>query len=111
MGLAEVPSVQVVILRLGRVSTIDGTGALVLRDAVERLEHRGIAVLASGVRPAHRRALDAVGLLTHLEDAGRLFATTPEAIVGARRTLQRRGVLADPAGPTPRRPDPSTSAR
>ena len=111
MGLTEVPSVHVVILRLGRVSAIDGTGALVLRDAVERLEHRGIAVLASGVRPAHRRALDAVGLLDHLEGAGRLFATTPEAISGARRTLQGRGVLEGPPAPTIPPRDPSTRAR
>jgi SulP family sulfate permease len=84
LELTEVTDVRVVILRLSRVSTIDATGALVLRDVVERLEHRGIAVLASGIRPGHKRVLDALGVANRLRALGRVFATTPEAIEHAR---------------------------
>jgi len=87
MELTDVADVRVVILRLGRVTTMDATGALVLRDAVERLEDRGIAVLVSGLRPQHSRPLTAVGLLDRLRESGRVFATTPAAIEAARRIV------------------------
>jgi sulfate permease, SulP family len=93
LELTEVADVRVVILRMSRVSTLDATGALVLKDAVEKLHRRGIVVLASGIRTGQRRALDSVGALELLHDEGREYATTPEAIRGARRHLERAGVL------------------
>lgn len=93
LELTEVADVHVVILRLSRISAIDATGALVLRDAVDRLERRGIAVYASGLRPEHEKALTAVGLLDRLRAAGRLFDTTPLAIVAARQHLAATGTL------------------
>lgn len=93
LELTEVANVHVVILRLSRVSAIDATGALVLRDAVDRLERRGITVYASGLRPEHTKALTAVGLLDRLRDAGRLFESTPQAIVAARQHLRNAGML------------------
>ncbi|MEL5953321.1 SulP family inorganic anion transporter [Streptomyces sp. CLV115] len=97
LELSEVSDVRVVILRMSRVTTLDATGALVLRDAVERLDRRGIAVLTSGIRPGQRQALDSVGALELLRAKGREYATTPEAIAGARSHLQRAGLL--PAAP------------
>ncbi|MGV9342328.1 SulP family inorganic anion transporter [Streptomyces sp. NPDC003688] len=97
LELTEVADVRVVILRMSRVSTMDATGVLVLKDAVEKLERRGIRVLASGVRPGQRRVLESVGALELLRHDGREYATTPEAIRGAREYLERAGVL--PAGP------------
>lgn len=85
---------KVVILRMSRVTALDATGALVLKDAVEKLNRRGIAVLASGIRPGQRRALDAVGALDLLRPEGRDYATTPEAIAGARKHLEQAGLLA-----------------
>ncbi|KAA2247282.1 SulP family inorganic anion transporter [Solihabitans fulvus] len=93
LELTEVADVRVVILRMSRVSAIDGTGALVLRDAIERLEQRGITVLVSGVRPGHERALDALGVIDRLREDGRVFATTPAAIAHARDRLHRAGLL------------------
>ncbi|MBO4205804.1 SulP family inorganic anion transporter [Micromonospora echinofusca] len=93
LELTEVAEVRVVILRLSRLSTVDATGAIVLRDAVDRLVHRGIVVYASGLRAEHARVLDAGGLLTRLRAEGRLFDTTPEAIAAARGQLHRAGVL------------------
>ncbi len=96
LELTEVADVRVVILRMSRVSTMDATGALVLKDAVEKLRRRGIVVLASGIRPDQLQVLDSVGALDLLRRDGREYATTPEAIRGAREHLELAGVL--PAG-------------
>ncbi|MFF7444048.1 SulP family inorganic anion transporter [Streptomyces sp. NPDC008122] len=95
LELTEVADVRVVILRMSRITTIDATGALVLKDAVEKLNRRGIAVMASGIRPDQRQALASVGTLDLLRLDGREFATTPEAIAGARAHLRGVGVLTD----------------
>ncbi|MYY05103.1 SulP family inorganic anion transporter [Streptomyces sp. ATexAB-D23] len=99
LELSEVADVRVVILRMSRITTMDATGALVLKDAVEKLNRRGIAVLTSGIRPGQRRALASVGALDLLRREGREYATTPEAIAGARAHLHRAGLL--PAAPAP----------
>ncbi|MFE2964436.1 SulP family inorganic anion transporter [Streptomyces sp. NPDC059340] len=93
LELAEVADVRVVILRMSRVTTVDATGALVLKDAVEKLNRRGIAVMTSGIRPGQRQALDSVGALELLRLEGREYATTPEAIRGARTYLECAGVM------------------
>ncbi|WP_405885412.1 MULTISPECIES: SulP family inorganic anion transporter [unclassified Streptomyces] len=93
LELSEVADVRVVILRMSRVTTMDATGALVLKDAVERLNRRGIAVMATGIRPGQRQALDSVGALDLLRYEGREYATTPEAIAGAREYLEHAGLL------------------
>ncbi|AWZ09973.1 sodium-independent anion transporter [Streptomyces sp. ICC1] len=93
LELSEVSDVKVVILRMSRVTTMDATGALVLKDAVQKLTRRGIAVMTSGIRPGQRQALEAVGALDLLRHAGREYATTPEAIAGARKHLEQAGLL------------------
>ncbi|MFB7737174.1 SulP family inorganic anion transporter [Streptomyces sp. NPDC056112] len=98
LELTEVADVKVVVLRMSRVSTMDATGALVLKDAVEKLNRRGILVLASGIRPEQRQVLDSVGALELLQHEGRHYAHTPEAIHAARDHLHLAGVL--PAEPT-----------
>jgi SulP family sulfate permease len=69
---------------MSRMASLDTTGAAVLRDTVRALEHRGITVLMSGVRPEHLSMLAGVGV-----DLGRaqeqLFTSTPAAIEHARR--------------------------
>lgn len=84
LELSEVTDVAVVILRMSRLITIDATGALMLDDAISRLEKRGIVVLLSGIRPGHRKMLVALTSAPRLTDAGRVFAGTPEAIERAR---------------------------
>lgn len=96
LELAEVADVRVVVLRMSRVTTMDATGALALKDAVQKLDRRGIAVLTSGIRPGQRRALASVGALDLLRFEGREYATTPEAIAGARRHLRGAGILPAP---------------
>ncbi|MET7639133.1 SulP family inorganic anion transporter [Streptomyces sp. NPDC005438] len=93
LELSEVADVRVVILRMSRITTVDATGALVLRDAVEKLTRRGIVVMVSGVRPGQRRALESVGALDQVSREDREYETTPEAIESARRHLERAGLL------------------
>ncbi|MGC0336744.1 SulP family inorganic anion transporter [Streptomyces sp. SLBN-8D4] len=102
LELTEVADVRVVILRMSRVSTMDATGALVLKDAVEKLRRRGIAVLASGIRSGQRQVLDSVGALDLLRHEGLEYATTPEAIRAARGHLEAAGVLPAVPAQTPR---------
>ncbi|HMM83237.1 MAG TPA: SulP family inorganic anion transporter [Terrimesophilobacter sp.] len=89
LELSEVANVAVVILRMGRLSTIDATGALMLDDAIVKLEKRGIVVLLSGIRPGHRKVLSALTAAPRLTDAGRVFNETPEAIGYARELAAR----------------------
>ena len=96
LELTEVADVSVVVLRMSRVSAIDATGALVLKDAIERLEHRRITVLVSGIREGHSRPLEALGVITRLREEGRVFATTPEAIAYAHHRLRQDGAIPDP---------------
>ncbi|MEU1515640.1 SulP family inorganic anion transporter [Streptomyces sp. NPDC005811] len=107
LELTDVADVRVVILRMSRVSTMDATGALVLKDAVEKLNRRGILVLASGIRTGQRQVLDSVGALDLLRHDGREYATTPEAIQGARYHLELAGLL--PAGATRQQQKPAAN--
>src|SRR5690606_2181316 len=80
LELTDVADVSVVILRMSRLTTIDATGALMLEDVITMLEKRGIVVVLSGIKPGHRKVLSALTSAKSLADAGRVFATTPEAI-------------------------------
>ncbi|MFE3293789.1 SulP family inorganic anion transporter [Rhodococcus sp. NPDC059234] len=85
LELADVSDVKVVILRMSRITALDATGAMVLQDAIAKLEHRHITVLISGVKPEHLRPLESLGVFTTKDSEQRqLFATTPEAIDYAR---------------------------
>lgn len=88
LELTEVAEVRAVILRMSRVTTIDATGALVLDDAIRRLEHRGIAVFLSGIRPGHAGVLRRIGAAERLRGQGRILPGTPEAIDAARAVLR-----------------------
>jgi sulfate permease, SulP family len=85
LELAEVSDVKVVILRMSRVTALDATGAIVLKDAITKLEHRRITVLISGIKPEHLRPLEALGVFTTKDREDRhIFETTPRAISYAR---------------------------
>ncbi|GGV41116.1 sulfate permease [Streptomyces griseoflavus] len=99
LELTELADVRVVVLRMSHVSVVDATGALVLKDAVEKLRRRGILVLASGIRPEHHRPLASVGALELLRHEGGEYATTPEAIAAARARLEHDGFLRGTAAP------------
>lgn len=101
LELTEIADIRVVILRMSRISTLDTTGARVLGDAIHRLEHRGITVLLSGIRPGHDTILATLSVAEHLRLDGRIFPDTPAAIAYARGLVLRRSSAADPAGAVP----------
>jgi SulP family sulfate permease len=86
LELAEVADVEVVILRMSKITALDTTGALVLQDAITKLEHRHITVLMSGLRADHHRRLSAIGALP-AGGAEAIFTHTAAAIDHARRYL------------------------
>ncbi|MET9213582.1 MULTISPECIES: SulP family inorganic anion transporter [unclassified Nocardia] len=86
LELSEVADVRVVILRMSRVTALDTTGALVLADAVRKLQHRHITVLMSGLRDDHRARLATMGALPAGGDDA-VFPDTGTAIGYARRFL------------------------
>ncbi|KAB8195544.1 STAS domain-containing protein [Nonomuraea phyllanthi] len=96
--LSEVTDVSVVVLRMSRVTTIDASGALVLGDAIERLERRGIRVFVSGIPDRYLQRLEALGVIARLDREGQVFATTDEAIAAARDRLHTTGVVPRLAG-------------
>jgi sulfate permease, SulP family len=87
LELPDLVEVDVVILRMSRVTTLDATGARVLDDTITRLERRGIAVLLSGLAAAHEEVLISLGVGGPLRAAGRILPDTPSAIQAARQLL------------------------
>ncbi len=87
LELPDVVDVDVVILRMSRVTTLDATGANVLDDAISRLERRGIVVLLSGLAAGHDEVLRSLGSAHALRAAGRILPDTPTAIAQARQLL------------------------
>ena len=79
-------SPRVLIVRMRRVPTIDGTGINALRDMVRRSRKEGSAVMLSGLVPDVREALERAGLLAELgPDA--VFATYAESLDAARERV------------------------
>ncbi|MFD6225133.1 SulP family inorganic anion transporter [Nocardia asteroides] len=89
LELTEVADVKVVILRMSRITALDTTGALVLKDAINKLEHRHISVLMSGLREDHRARLTTMGALPSGGDDA-VFPDTGSAISHARRVVSAR---------------------
>ena len=87
LELPDIAHVQVVILRMSRVSTLDATGAQVLGDAITRLERRGITVMLSGIAEAHDAILGTLGVGEQLRRDGLVFPDTPSAIRRARELI------------------------
>ncbi|MDF3290555.1 SulP family inorganic anion transporter [Streptomyces silvisoli] len=77
----------VVVLRMARVTAVDATGILALRDTVAALAKRGTLVLVCGISDQHLPPMDALGVLDELRTTGRLFTTDAEADAFARAEL------------------------
>ena len=89
LELPDLVEVDVVILRMSRVTTLDATGAHVLGDTITRLERRGIVVLLSGLAPQHEDVLTSLGVGGPLRAQGRILPDTPDAIRAARVLVGR----------------------
>jgi len=88
LELPDLVDVDVVILRMSRVTSLDATGAHVLGDTITRLQRRGVPVLLSGLAPEHEAVLTAIGVAGPLRAAGCILPDTPQAISAARQLLR-----------------------
>lgn len=84
MELTDIADVEVLILRMSAITTMDATGAHIIGDTIEHLQRRGVTVLLSGIADDHHQLLRTVGIARQLHDEGRIFADTPSAIAFAR---------------------------
>jgi SulP family sulfate permease len=87
--LTDVSDTRVVILRMPDLLSLDATGAHALGEIVAELEGRGITVLLKGLRPEHRRVLQAVGALDRLAHEHHVFTDLQAAIGHARDHASR----------------------
>ena len=92
--LAQVADVRVVVLRLSGVRVLDASGAHALTEIVRDLRRRGMLVVLKGLRPEHRRVVEAMGVIDALQDPGHLVQTLPEALEIAREHVHRPGAAA-----------------
>lgn len=87
--LTEQSDIRVIILRLDRVQMLDATGAYALGQLAEDLHERGVMVLIKGVKPEHRKILEAVGALSDITHRNHLFDDLEAAIAHARKHTAR----------------------
>jgi SulP family sulfate permease len=87
--LVDVADVRVVVLRLGGIRILDASGAHALKEIIDDLQGRGIAVVLQGIRPEHVATLEAVGTFAALVSAHHAVESLSEAIDHARLHVRR----------------------
>lgn len=87
--IAAVRGVEVVILRMSQLDMLDATGAHTLVETIEELEARGVTVLIKGVRSAHLRMVERIGVVEALRHHEHLFAELAPAVEHARSHVRR----------------------
>ena len=88
-SMSEVRDVDVVIIRMSQLQSLDATGARIIADLVHALERRGITVLVKGVQPRHLQLITRVGVLDSLRHQKHLFADLDAAVEHARDHVRR----------------------
>ncbi len=99
--LSQVADVRVVVLRLSAIRVLDTSGANALAEIVADLQRRGIVVLLKGLRPSHRRVVEAVGVLAELQHHKHLFDDLDAALEHARSHVHRAERSAEQPADTP----------
>ncbi|GAA0217390.1 SulP family inorganic anion transporter [Corynebacterium riegelii] len=89
LDLADASSVEVVVLRMRYLTTIDATGAQMLADTIGHLERRGTTVLLASTKPEHVPVLRELGVFDQLAHENHVFDNTPDAIAHARLHVAR----------------------
>jgi SulP family sulfate permease len=87
--MSEVSDVDVVIIRMSQLQTLDATGARVIAELVNALERRGVTVLVKGVQDRHLRLVTRVGVIDSLRHRKHLFTELDAAVEHARDHVRR----------------------
>lgn len=95
--VSDIRNVEVVIIRMSQLQSLDATGAKAITDIVNTLERRGITVLVKGVQDRHLRLITRVGVLESLRHRKHLFTALEPAVDHARSHVARN--LAAPSAP------------
>ncbi len=77
--MQQLPSVEVVIIRMREVPYIDQSGLYAMEDAVLELQERGIAVAFMGMKEQVRDMMERINLIPGLVPPEYNFATFGEA--------------------------------
>ncbi len=96
--LTDVRHVEVVVLRLSRLTYLDATGAQALVEVVRELERRGITTLLKGVRDEHLELVTRVGVIAELRHHKHLFDDLDAAVEHARSHIRRNAERATGPG-------------
>jgi SulP family sulfate permease len=89
VAMSEVSDVDVVIIRMSQLQTLDATGARVIAELVNALERRGVTVLVKGVQDRHLRLVTRVGVVDSLRHRNHLFTDLDAAVEHARDHVRR----------------------
>lgn len=87
--LRTIGGIEVVILRMSQLGTLDATGARVIVELVTALEGRGITVLVKGIQPQHLELARRVGVLGALRHRNHVFDELDAAVEHARSHVAR----------------------
>ncbi|MDP9026733.1 MAG: SulP family inorganic anion transporter [Actinomycetota bacterium] len=87
--MSDVSDVDVVIIRMSQLQTLDATGARVIAELVNALERRGVTVLVKGVQDRHLRLVIRVGVIDSLRHRKHLFTELDAAVEHARDHIRR----------------------
>ncbi|OJX67066.1 MAG: sodium-independent anion transporter [Micrococcales bacterium 73-13] len=81
--------VEVVVVRMSQIGSLDATGARVITELVQALERRGVTVLLKGIQARHLALAKRVGILDSLRHHKHLFDELPPAVEHARDHVRR----------------------
>ncbi|MEO6533483.1 MAG: sodium-independent anion transporter, partial [Pseudolysinimonas sp.] len=91
--MSAIGSVEVVIIRMSQLQSLDATGARVIAELVNALERRGITVLVKGVQSQHLQLVTRVGVIDSLRHSKHLFTDLDAAIEHARDHVARAAAM------------------
>ena len=88
-AVEQVRDVDVVIVRMSMIGTLDASGARAITEMVEGLERRGVTVLLKGIQPRHLALARRVGVLDSLRHDRHLYDDLDAAVAHARDHVRR----------------------
>lgn len=108
-AMSGVRDVDVVIIRMSQLQTLDATGARVIAELVSALERRGITVLVKGIQPRHLQLVTRVGVLDSLRHHKHLFTDLDAAVEHARDHVRRAAAAPRPQAARPQGAQPQAA--
>lgn len=97
--VSDVSGVDVVILRMSQLESLDATGARVITELVNTLERRGVTVLVKGIQARHLQLVTRVGVIDSLRHRKHLFTDLDAAVEHARDHVRRAALAEKPGTP------------